>query len=250
MKRFEEKVAVITGGASGIGAAITDRLIQEGAKGIVVVGRNPDTNENVKHKYGDKVRVVCGDVRDRTTHQLAVGAATEVYGKIDVYVPNAALGIVSPYEALEEADFDAVLDCDYKAVVFGAQATIPHMNDGGSIVLISSIAGLKGMAGMAAYSGAKAAIRQLARTLAAEFAHRNIRTNVLSPGAVETPAWGKLGPTREDFGESMKPMIEATPLNRTALPSEMAAVVAFLASDDASFITGEQIVADGGLTRV
>ncbi len=249
MNRFEDKVAVVTGGASGIGKAITDRLIQEGAKGVVVIGRTAETNADIARTHGDRVRIVQGDVRDRKIHEFAAMAAIEAYGRIDVYVPNAAVGYVRPFETLEEAEFDEVLGCDYKAVVFGAQATIPHMNDGAAIVLISSIAGFKGMAGMTVYSGAKAAIRQLARTLSVELAPRNIRTNVLSPGAVETPAWGKLGPSRQEFEESMQPMIETTPLNRAARPGEMASIVAFLASDDASFVTGEEIVADGGLTQ-
>lgn len=248
MNRFENKVAVVTGGASGIGRAITDRLLSEGAKGVVVVGRNAETNAEVARVHGDRVRIVQGDVRDLNIHRKAAIAAVEAYGKIDVYVPNAAVARLSPLEAVEEADFDETMDSDFKAVLFGAQITAPHMNDGGAIVLVSSIAGLRGMPGFVVYSGAKAAIRQLARSLAVEFGPRGIRVNVLTPGTVETPAFGKLGIPRDAFEEAMKPVIESAPLKRIAKPAEMASVVAFLASEDASYVTGAEIVADGGVT--
>lgn len=248
MNRFENKVAVVTGGASGIGRAITDRLISEGAKGVVVVGRNAETNAEVARAHGDRVRIVQGDVRDLETHREAADAAAEAYGKIDVYVPNAALARSRLLEAVEEADFDETMDSDFKAVLFGVQITAPHMNDGGAIVLVSSIAGLKGMPGLVVYSGAKAAIRQLARSLAVELGPRGIRTNVLTPGTVETPALGKLGMPRDAFEEAMKPIIESAPLRRMAKATEMASIAAFLASDDASYITGAEIVADGGVT--
>ena len=118
MNRFENKVAIVTGGASGIGRAITDRLIEEGAKGVVVIGRTAETNAEVARDHGDRARIIQGDVRDRATHDAAVAAALEAYGKIDVYIPNAAVARIQPLETLQETEFDEQMDGNVKAVIF------------------------------------------------------------------------------------------------------------------------------------
>ena len=249
MDRFKGRVAVVTGGNSGIGLATARRLHHEGAR-VAISGRDPKTLESAAAKVGDETLVVQADVSKLADIDKLYGEVQRRWGKIDVLFANAGIAKFASYSASDEALFDEMFDTNVKGVYFTIQKSIPLLNDGAAIVLNTSTASTKGTAEMSIYAATKAAVRSFARTAAAELAARNIRVNAVAPGPIDTPIFARTG-LSADQARSIKEFLSGrVPLKRMGTPEEIAAVVAFLASPDASFITGVELNVDGGVASL
>jgi NAD(P)-dependent dehydrogenase (short-subunit alcohol dehydrogenase family) len=250
MKRLEGKIAVITGGNSGIGLATAHRFVDEGAY-VFITGRRQNELEQALRQIGNNITGVQGDVSNLQNLDLLYKTVKEEKGQIDILFANAGLGEFLPLEKISETHFDKTFDVNVKGVLFSVQKALPLFNNGGSIILNASTAGSKAMQGLAVYSATKAAVRSFARSLALELKDRKIRVNALSPGPIDTPglinAVASLGITEEQFKNTITSTI---PLERMGTPEEAAKVVMFLASDDSSFITGIELFVDGGMAQI
>ncbi len=249
MSTLKDKVAVITGGNSGIGEAIAHDLERQGAS-VVIFGRNAETLAAVKSKLNGRSLVVRGDVSKLDDLDRLMSEIRDAYGKIDVLVVNAGIAPFGALEQVDEATFDSLSNVNFKGAFFTIQKALPLLSDGASIILVSSIANIKGFANTSVYSATKAAVRSLARTLASELAPRGIRINTISPGPIDTPLFGKTGVPADQVDELKSGFTSQVPLQRMGAPEEIASVARFLASDDSSYITGADIAADGGLAQV
>ena len=249
MKRLEGKVAVVTGGNSGIGLATAKRLQEEGAR-VAISGRNKQTLEEAVRTIGNGVVAVQADVAKPAELERLYAKVNEKLGKIDVLFVNAGVAKFAPLAETSEGLFDEEFDINVKGAYFTIQKALPVLNDGASIVLNTSVADQKGNPGSSAYSATKAALRSLARTAAAELVGRGIRVNAVAPGPIQTPIFGKTGLPKEQIEEFQKEVTARVPMKRVGKPEEVAATVAFLASQDASYITGVEINVDGGLGQI
>jgi NAD(P)-dependent dehydrogenase (short-subunit alcohol dehydrogenase family) len=246
MNKLMNKVAVVTGGNSGIGLAAAKAFVAEGAK-VVIVGRRADAVGATVEKLGSAATGLIGDVAELTTHDQLVALINNRFGGIDIYFANAGTNTINPTEAVSVEEFDTQFTTNTRGVFFGVQKILPLIRRGGSIILTSSIASEKVLEGHAVYAGTKAAIEAFARSWALELKERRIRVNVLSPGPVDTPILAKLGVAPEARPEFEAQMAQAIPLGRLGHPDELASAALFLASDDSSFVTGVNIRVDGGM---
>jgi NAD(P)-dependent dehydrogenase (short-subunit alcohol dehydrogenase family) len=249
MKRLEGKVAVVTGGNSGIGLAAAKRLQQEGAK-VAIAGRSKKTLEEAVKTIGNGVLAVQADVSKLAELDKLYAEVSKKLGKIDVLFVNAGVAKFAPLAETSESLYDENFDTNIKGAYFTIQKALPLLNDGASIILNTSVAGSTGNPGASAYSATKAALRSLARTAAAELVGRGIRVNAVAPGPIVTPILGRTGLPKETLDEFVKGVVEKVPMKRFGQPEEVAGVVAFLASQDASYITGVEINVDGGLGQI
>jgi len=249
MKRLEGKVAVVTGGNSGIGLASAKRLQQEGAR-VAIAGRSRKTLDEAVKTIGNGVLAVQADVAKLADIDKLYAEVSKKFGKIDVLFVNAGVAKFAPFEQTSESLYDENFSINTKGAFFTIQKALPYLNDGASIILNASVAGSTGNPGTSAYSATKAALRSFARTTAAELAGRGIRVNVVSPGPIETPIFGRTGLPQEAVDAFAKEVLAKVPLKRFGQPEEVAGVVAFLASQDASYITGVEINVDGGLGQI
>ena len=249
MKRFEGKVAVVTGGNSGIGLATAKRLQQEGAR-VAISGRSKKTLDEAVRTIGDGVVAVQADVAQLTDVDKLYAEVSQKLGKIDVLFVNAGVAKFAPLAETSESLYDEQFDINIKGAYFTIQKALPLLNDGASVILNTSVVDSKGNAGASVYSATKAALRSLARTAAAELVGRGIRVNAVAPGPIVTPILGKTGLTKEAADEFVKEITEKVPMKRFGQPEEVAGVVAFLASQDASYITGVEINVDGGMGQL
>jgi NAD(P)-dependent dehydrogenase (short-subunit alcohol dehydrogenase family) len=249
MKRLEGKVAVVTGGNSGIGLATAKRLQEEGAR-VAISGRSRKTLEEAVRTIGNGVIAIQADVAKLADVDKLYAEVAEKLGKIDVLFVNAGVVKFAPLAETSESAYDEQFDINIKGAYFTIQKALPFLNDGSSIILNTSVADSKGTVGTSAYSATKAALRSLARTAAAELADRGIRVNTVAPGPIITPIFERTGLPKEAVDEFAKELIAKLPLKRFGQPEEVASTVAFLASQDASYITGVEINVDGGLGQV
>lgn len=245
MKRLEGKVAVVTGGNSGIGLATAQRLQEEGAR-VAISGRSKQTLDEAVKTLGNGVVAVQADVAKLADIDKLYGEVSRKLGKIDVLFVNAGVAKFGPLAEMSESAYDEQFDINVKGAYFTIQKALPLLNDGASIILNTSVADSKGSAGTSAYAATKAAMRSLARTAAGELVGRGIRVNTVAPGPIVTPIFGKTGLPQEAVDEFAKQVLERVPMKRFGQPEEVAATVAFLASKDASYITGVEINVDGG----
>jgi NAD(P)-dependent dehydrogenase (short-subunit alcohol dehydrogenase family) len=249
MKRLEGKVAVVTGGNSGIGLATAKRLQEEGAK-VAISGRSRKTLDEAVQSIGNGVLAVQSDVASLTDIDKLFAEVSKKLGKIDVLFVNAGIAKFAPLSDTSETTFDEQYDINIKGAYFTIQKALPFLNDGASIILNTSVVDEKGTIGASAYAGTKAALRSLARTAAAELVGRGIRVNTVAPGPIETPIFGKSGLPQEAIDDFAKQILVRIPMKRFGQPEEVAATVAFLASQDASYITGVEINVDGGFGQI
>ncbi len=244
-RKLENKVAVITGGNSGIGLATAKLFAKEGAK-VTITGRNAATIETAVAAIGHHAEGVVSNVEDVKSFEPLYQKVAGTFGKIDVLVVNAGIVMMAPLESFTEAMFDQVSNINYKGVFFTVQKALPYLNDGAAIVITSSTVSDKGLAGAAAYSSTKAAERALVRSFAAELGSKKIRVNALSPGSIDTPIFEKAGYPQSTVDEMSNFFASATALKRGGTVEEMAKGFLFLASDDSSYMTGGELVMDGG----
>jgi NAD(P)-dependent dehydrogenase (short-subunit alcohol dehydrogenase family) len=249
MKRFAGKVAVVTGGNSGIGLATAKRLHDEGAK-VAISGRSQKTLDEAVKTIGADVVAVKSDVARLDDLTRLYETVTTRLGKIDILFVNAGVGKFAPLENVNEEHYDELFDINAKGAYFTIQKALPYLNDGASVILNSSIADAQGIATSSVYSATKAALRSFARTVAAELVARNIRVNTVAPGPIATPILSRTGLPKESVDEFLKKIVSKVPMKRLGQPEEVAGVVAFLASQDASYITGVEINVDGGLGQI
>src|SRR5476651_2620299 len=246
MGRLKDKVAVITGGNSGIGFGIAREFKNEGAKGVIV-GRNQETLDSAVAQLGDNFIAINADVTNVADLERAFKETSEKFGKIDVIVANAGAGIVGTVASIGEADYDQTMDLNLKSVYFTVQKALPYMNDGGSIILIGSNAAHRAYASFTLYGAAKAAVIYLAKAFSSDLLDRKIRANVITPGTTDTPAFDKFVPA-EQMEAVKKHFADQMPIGRIGQPSDIGKTAVFLASDDSSFMLGAEILVDGGMT--
>ncbi|MCF6404853.1 SDR family oxidoreductase [Chitinophaga filiformis] len=252
MGKLKSKVAVVTGGNSGIGFGIAEAFKNEGAVGTVT-GRNEATLNSAVESLGEGFIGIKGDVTNLNDLENVFKRTADKFGKIDVVVVNAG-GIVDgvPMAAISdvtEENYDRYMDLNLKSAYFTVQKSLPYLNDGASIILIGSSAAHRAAPGMAIYSAAKAAIISFAKGLSLDLLSRKIRVNTLSPGSIDTPVFGKIVP-QEQLEQVKQAWIDITPAGRQGLPSDIGNAAVFLASDDSAFIVGTEILSDGGLTNI
>jgi NAD(P)-dependent dehydrogenase (short-subunit alcohol dehydrogenase family) len=249
MARLENKTAVITGGNSGIGLATAKAWAAEGAT-VIITGRNQETLATAAAEIGVGTATVAGDLRDADVRARLVDAVREAGGRVDALFANAGVAFPGPFEEADEDFFDSIFDTNVKALFFTTQAVAPFFVEGTSVIFNTTALVNKGLPGMSVYSASKAAVRSLARTLAAEYAAKGVRVNCIAPGPIETPIYGRMGMPNEaveEFGQQLQSQV---PLNRFGQADEIARVAVFLASSDSSYMTGSEITVDGGFAQV
>jgi NAD(P)-dependent dehydrogenase (short-subunit alcohol dehydrogenase family) len=249
MSRLNGKVAVITGGSSGIGLATAQRFVDEGAH-VFIMGRRQSELDKAKALIGDGLTTVAGDVTRGADLDRLFATVSDQQGGLDILVTSS--GRVEPEELgkITEENFDATFDVNARATLFTVQKALPLIRNGGSVILLGSIAGYVGVRGYSTYSATKAALRSYSRTWTQEFSDRGVRFNTLSPGPVETPMFNGQADSVEAANEVKAAFIAAVPLNRLGRPEEIAAAALFLASDDSSFVAGAELSVDGGMAQV
>jgi NAD(P)-dependent dehydrogenase (short-subunit alcohol dehydrogenase family) len=250
MKKLEGKIAVITGGSSGIGLATAKRFVEEGAH-VVITGRREKELKEAAASIGRNVMTVVGDVSRLEDLDRLYALVKEQHGHIDILFANAGAGTIAPLTVATEAHFDQTFDVNVKGLFFTVQKALPLFKDGGSIILNSSVSNVMGLPAFSAYAASKAAVRSFSRSWTQELKDRNIRVNTMSPGAIETPALATTtGLTAEQAEEAVAQFAAQIPMGRRGKPEEIAAALTFLASDESSYITGIDLAVDGGWAQV
>jgi len=249
MNRLEGKVAVITGGNSGIGLATARRFAEEGAH-VFITGRRPNELDAAVQQIGKRATGVQGDVSSLADLDRLYATVKREKGRIDVVFANAAGGSLAPLGAITEEHFDTTFSSNVKGLLFTVQKALPLLRDGGSIILNASIAGSKGLEGFSVYSATKAAVRSFARSWTVDLKARKIRVNAISPGPIDTPGLNGLGLSEQQIEEFKKNMVGSVPLGRMGDADEIAKAALFLASDDSSYVTGVELFVDGGMAQI
>ena len=250
MSKFSNKVVVVTGGTSGIGLAAAKLFAGEGASVFVTGRREAELDAAVK-AIGGKVTGVRGDMSKLADIDRLYDAVQQKHGQIDVLFANAGGGTMLPLGAITEEHVDEIFGSNVKGVVFTVQKALPLLKDGASVILTGSTAGTMGTAAFSVYSASKAAVRNLARSWTLDLKERGIRVNVVSPGPVKTPGLVELaGPDAAQQQGLLDYLAGQVPMGRVSDPGEIAKAVAFLASDEASYVAGAELFVDGGMAQV
>ena len=249
MHRLDGKIALITGGTSGIGLATAKQFVNEGAYVFITGRREPELAAAVK-EIGRNVSGVQGDVSNLADLDRLFEQIRKEKGKLDVVFANAGVAKYAPLGKITEELYDSIFNINVKGLLFTVQKALPLLPDGASIVLNASIVGSKGLSTNSVYSATKAAVRSFARTWTTDLKGRRIRVNAISPGSIDTPGLSDLLASSEVGHQRLKMISTVVPLGRLGTPDEIAKAVIFLASDDASYITGTELFVDGGFAQV
>jgi len=247
--RLAGKVAVVTGGSSGIGLATAKRFAAEGAH-VFITGRRKKELDAAAAEIGRSATAVVGDVANLADLDRLYETVRKQKGRLDVLFANAGGGEFVPLGEVTEEHFDRTFDANVKGLLFTVQKALPLMPDGGSIILNASVAGVKGIPAFSVYSASKAAVRSFARSWTSDLKARRIRVNAISPGPIETPIFGTIFPTQESVDQFKAEMSAQVPLGRMGAPEEIASAALFLATDESSYITGVELFVDGGMAQV
>jgi len=249
MNRLEGKVALITGGNSGIGLATAKQFVNEGAYVFITGRRDPELAAATK-EIGRNVTGVQGDVSNLGDLDRLFAHIKREKGKLDIVFANAGIGKYAPFGEITEEFYDSIFDINVKGLLFTVQKALPLLLDGASIILNASIVATKGLPSNSVYSATKAAVRSFARTWTTDLKPRRIRVNAVSPGSIDTPGLSDLLASSETGEQRRKVINSMVPLSRFGTPDEIAKAVVFLASDDSSYITGTELFVDGGFAQV
>jgi NAD(P)-dependent dehydrogenase (short-subunit alcohol dehydrogenase family) len=249
MKKLDGKVALITGGSSGIGLATAEAFVQAGAY-VYIMGRNAAPLEQAAAKIGENVTALQGDVAELADLKGVYARVKQEKGRLDVIVANAGIAQYAKLGAISEETYRLIFDTNVKGMLLTIQEALPLMPDGASVILVGSVVGSKGYPMNSVYSASKAAVRSFARTWTADLQDRKIRVNVLSPGTTDTPGLNELIASNAVLQDRITHLHNIVPLGRLVQPAEVAKAAVFLASDDASFITGIELFVDGGIAQI
>jgi NAD(P)-dependent dehydrogenase (short-subunit alcohol dehydrogenase family) len=249
MPKLEGKVAVVTGGNSGIGLATARRFVAEGAYVFITGRRQAELDAAVK-LIGKNVTGVQGDVSQLADLDKLYAAVKQQKGRLDIVFANAGGGAFAPLGAITEEQFDKTFNSNVKGLLFTVQKALPLMVDGGSIILNASIVSIKGMPAFSVYSATKAAVRSFARSWTNDLKDRKIRVNAVSPGPIDTPGVRGLAQSPDELQQITAGLVASVPMGRMGTSDEIAKAVVFLASDDSSFVTGIELFVDGGMAQV
>jgi NAD(P)-dependent dehydrogenase (short-subunit alcohol dehydrogenase family) len=249
MSKLAGKVAVITGGNSGIGLATAERFVAEGAQ-VFITGRRQGELDAAVKRIGKGVTGVRGDVSNLADLDGLYARVKEQAGHVDILFANAGMGEFTPLGSITEAQYDKMFNVNVKGLLFTVQKALPLFRDGGSIILNASIASCKGLEAFSVYSATKAAVRSFARSWTVDLKQRKIRVNVISPGPIETPILDGIASTKEEVDQIKAGFASLVPMGRMGQPEEIATAAVFLASSDSSFITGVELFVDGGMAQV
>ena len=243
MGKLQGRVALVTGGTEGIGLAVAKLFVEEGAYLFITGRRQKELDEAVK-TIGDNVAGIQGDVANMADLDRLYETIGRAKGRIDVLVANAGVGEFAAFGKATEEHFDKLFDINVKGTFFTVQKALPLLVEGGSVILIGSVASVKGTSSFGVYGATKAALRSFARTWTTDLRERRVRTNVLSPGPIKTPLSDRLS------SDAIARIVSTVPMGRMGGPDEIARAALFLASDDSSFVTGIELFADGGRGQV
>ncbi|MGO9799718.1 MAG: SDR family oxidoreductase [Candidatus Binatus sp.] len=247
--KLEGKVALVTGGNSGIGLAAAKRFVAEGAH-VFITGRQPAELEAAEKEIGSNVTGIQGDVAELADLDRLFAQIKLEKGKLDIVFANAGVAELAPVGEITEEQFDRIFDINVKGLLFTVQKALPLIPAGGSIILNASIAASKGNPASSVYSATKAAVRSFARTWTMDLKERKIRVNAISPGPIRTPAYDRLAQSGPAGRQLLDSIVSRVPMARFGTPDEIAGAAVFLASDDSSFVTGTELFVDGGAAQV
>jgi NAD(P)-dependent dehydrogenase (short-subunit alcohol dehydrogenase family) len=247
--KFDGKIALVTGGSSGIGLATAKRFVSEGAF-VYITGRRQAELNSALETLGDNAKAVRADASKLADLDALYAQIKQEKGRLDVLFVNAGVGSFAPLGQITEEQFDNTFDTNVKGVLFTVQKALPLIPDGGAIVLNASIVSVQGVPSFSVYSASKAAVRSFARGWTNDLKDRKIRVNVVSPGPIDTPGLSGLAQTEEQKSALYAQLVSTVPLGRVGQPEEIAKAAMFLASDDASFIAGIELFVDGGTVQV
>ena len=249
MGKLEGKIALVTGGNTGIGLATAKRFVNEGAY-VFITGRRDSELARAVKEIGRNVTGVQGDVSNLGDLDRLFAQIKREKGKLDIVFGNAGVATFAPFGTITEEHYDSIFDINVKGLLFTVQKALPLLPDGASIILNASIVASKGFAANSVYSATKAAVRSFARTWTTDLKDRRIRVNAVSPGPIETPGLKDLADSTGAGEQRLQMLANSAPLGRLGTPDEIAKAVVFLASDDASYITGTELFVDGGIAQV
>ena len=249
MGRLTGKTALITGGTTGIGFATAKLFLEEGAR-VAIIGQDPERVAIAANTLGHGTIALCANVSSSSDMAAAATRLKSDFGSIDVLFANAGIAKPMPFSDVDDANIDAQIDVNFKGVIYSIQSMLPLLNNPSSVVLTATSMLEKGVAGMSVYAATKAAVRSLARTLSAELAQRGVRVNVISPGLIETPIYGKLGLPAEAVQSWAGQLLAKVPASRFGQAEEVAKAVLFMSSDDSLYMMGESVLLDGGMATI